>query len=182
MASDIKVSQPGARICMRALEPVDVDTLYRWENDPALWDAGSTLAPFSRKQLWDYIDTYDGDIYAARQLRLMIDRADTGEPVGTLDLFDFDPANSRCALGIFVIPEARGEGLGREALDMIASHLHRHLSLHQLYATVGSDNEASVRLFGSAGYVRVATLTDWLRRGSRYRDAYLFCRILDTGC
>ncbi len=181
MATGIRVSQPGARIRMRALEPVDVDTLYRWENDPALWDAGSTLAPFSRKQLWDYIDTYDGDIYAARQLRLMIDSAATGDPVGTLDLFDFDPANSRCALGIFIIPEARGEGLGREALDMIASHMHRHLSLHQLYATVGADNEASVRLFASAGFSRVATLTDWIRRGSRYTDAYLYSRILGDG-
>lgn len=67
--ADTLPSATGQRITLRALEPVDVDTLYRWENDTRIWEAGSTLAPFSRKQLWDYIDTYDGDIYAARQLR-----------------------------------------------------------------------------------------------------------------
>ena len=39
-------------IDFRALEPIDVDTLYRWENDPAVWGVGSTMAPYSRKQLW----------------------------------------------------------------------------------------------------------------------------------
>lgn len=43
-------------ISLRALEPIDVDTLYRWENDPAVWGVGLTLAPYSRKQLWDYVN------------------------------------------------------------------------------------------------------------------------------
>ena len=46
-------------ISLRALEPVDVDTLYRWENDPAVWGVGLTIAPYSRKQLWDYVNNYD---------------------------------------------------------------------------------------------------------------------------
>lgn len=91
------------QITLRALEPIDVDTLYRWENDPAVWDVGCTLAPYSRKQLWDYVDSYDGDIYSARQLRLMI-ALPSGETIGTVDLYDFDPANSRCAVGILISP------------------------------------------------------------------------------
>lgn len=93
-------------IILRALEPDDLDVLYRWENDTSLWSVGTTIAPFSRKQLWDYIATYDNDLYSARQ-----PPAHDGEPrqrraLGTIDLCDFDPANARMSVGILVDPVA----------------------------------------------------------------------------
>ncbi len=108
-------------IDLRALEPIDVDTLYRWENDPAVWGVGSTMAPYSRKQLWDYVDSYDGDIFTARQLRLMITipsgkDGEVKETVGTVDLYDFDPVNSRCAVGILIAPEYRRRGYAYDTL------------------------------------------------------------------
>lgn len=176
--ADTLPSATGRRITLRALEPIDVDTLYRWENDTSIWEAGSTLAPFSRKQLWDYIDTYDGDIYSARQLRLMIDITGPRETVGTLDLYDFDPANSRCAVGIFVAPEWQRHGYAREALDTVAAHLRRHLSLHQLYAVVADTNTTSRALFENAGYAPAAHLRQWLRRADTYTDATLYQKFL----
>ena len=134
------------QITLRALEPIDVDTLYRWENDPAVWDVGCTLAPYSRKQLWDYVDSYDGDIYSARQLRLMI-ALPSGETIGTVDLYDFDPANSRCAVGILISPPYRRQGYALSSLEMLADHCRRHLSLHQLYCIAGADNHPSRALF-----------------------------------
>ena len=68
-------------IRLRAPEPSDLDRMYIWENDPALWPFGSAMAPFSRKQLSDYIESYDGDIFASRQLRLVIERVADSEPV-----------------------------------------------------------------------------------------------------
>ena len=32
------------RVCLRALEPEDLELLYRWENDSELWEVGNTLA------------------------------------------------------------------------------------------------------------------------------------------
>ena len=162
---------------LRALEPIDVDTLYRWENDPAVWGVGSTLAPYSRKQLWDYIDSYDGDIFSAKQLRLMIDLP-TGETVGTVDLYDFDPANSRCAVGILIAAEYRRKGYAREALGQLEEYCRRTLSLHQLYCIAGADNTASRGLFEAAGYTVSGRLRSWLRCGNRFTDAYLYQKML----
>ena len=39
-------------ITLRALEPTDLDMLYQWENDTALWVVSDTIAPYSRKALW----------------------------------------------------------------------------------------------------------------------------------
>ncbi|MFM2019059.1 MAG: hypothetical protein RL007_2715, partial [Bacteroidota bacterium] len=35
----------GERIRLRALEPYDVDTLYKWENDTTIWKASNTITP-----------------------------------------------------------------------------------------------------------------------------------------
>ena len=162
---------------LRALEPIDVDTLYRWENNPAVWGVGSTLAPYSRKQLWDYIDSYDGDIYSAKQLRLMIDLPG-GETLGTVDLYDFDAANSRCAVGILIAPPYRRQGYGRAALDALADYCRTRLSLHQLYCIAGADNIASRTLFERAGYTISGRLRSWLRSANTYTDAYIYQKML----
>ena len=87
-------------ISLRALESGDVDILYRWENDTELWEVGLTIAPFSRQQLADYIENYDGNIFTARQLRLMVSLDSTREAIGTVDLYDYDPVNCRSAIGM----------------------------------------------------------------------------------
>ena len=48
-------------VTLRPLEPTDLDTLYRWENDTALWMVSDTAAPYSREALWHYLKEYTGD-------------------------------------------------------------------------------------------------------------------------
>ncbi len=91
------------RVRLRALEPEDLDLLYRWENDPVLWEVGNTLAPYSRYLLKEYIAGSDRSIYESRQLRFMIEECDTGISVGIVDLFDFEPHPNRAACGIINI-------------------------------------------------------------------------------
>ncbi|MDE6418561.1 MAG: GNAT family N-acetyltransferase [Duncaniella sp.] len=174
MESRHPLASEGRGISLRALEPSDVPQLYEWENRRELWDAGATVAPFSLRQLHAYAAGYDGDIFAARQLRLMIDLTDGGESVGTLDLFNFDPANSRCEVGIFVDDPWRGRGIGAEALRTVARTLGRVISLHQLYALVSAANLPARALFEAAGFAHTATLPQWIRRDGQYADALLY--------
>ena len=77
-------------VTLRSLEATDLDVLYRWENDTRLWTVSNIMAPSPKSYLWQYLQNYDSDIYATRQLRLMIALTATGEPVGTVDLTNFD--------------------------------------------------------------------------------------------
>lgn len=77
-------------IRLRALEPEDLECLYKWENDMDLWEVSDTLTPFSLFTLKKYIETCHLDIYTTKQLRLMIERVDTNERIGLVDLYDFD--------------------------------------------------------------------------------------------
>ena len=160
-------------ITLRALEPTDLDTLYRWENDTSLWAVSDTTAPYSREALWHYLENYTGDIYAQRQLRLMIVLSTDGTPVGTIDFLNFDPLNNRAELGLFIADEYRGKGLGRQALDLLSAYARDHIGLRQLYVFIALDNTVCLNLFEDYGYSRVGMLKSWVKRGTTYRDVAL---------
>lgn len=165
-------------IVLRPLEPTDLDILYKWENDSALWVVSDTVAPYSRAALWQYLENYTGDIYAQRQLRLMISLASDGTPVGTIDFLNFDPLNNRAELGLFIALEHRGKGLGHEALELLTAYAREHLGLRQLYVYIALDNTVCLKMFEDYGYRRVGIIQSWVKRGSTYRDAALLQMIL----
>ena len=74
---------------LRALEPADIEVVYRWENDPAIWRVSGTMAPLSRERIARFIEEQSYDIYATRGMRLVIEVEDIA--VGTVDCFDFEP-------------------------------------------------------------------------------------------
>lgn len=165
-------------IALRALEPTDLDTLYQWENDTALWVVSDTVAPYSRAALWQYLEGYTGDIYAQRQLRLMITLTADGTPVGTVDFLNFDPFNNRAELGLFIVEDQRGKGMGRQALDLLTAYARDHIGLRQLYVYIALDNVVCLKLFEDYGYRRVGDLHSWVKRGRQYYDVALLQMIL----
>lgn len=165
-------------LMLRALEPTDLDVLYRWENDVDLWHTSATITPFSRKQLWDYIENYDGDIFRSRQLRLIIEEISTKQVVGTIDLYDFDPVNSRANVGILIDKDYQGKSYGKMALDVLEDYCREYISLNQLVAIVATDNTKSLSLFRTLGYDEVGVMKAWLKRGLKFIDAILFQKII----
>ena len=159
---------PSVRL--RAMEPEDLDILYHIENDPEIWNVGTTNVPYSRYALYEYISSSTGDIYKDRQVRLMIESMEN-EVVGIIDLVNFDPAHLRAEVGIVIEMKYRGCGYGMAALGELAEYARRVVHLHQLYAVVAQENAESVLLFENAGYRQSLQLKDWLYDGSKYNDA-----------
>lgn len=163
----------GERIRLRALEPEDLDLLYRWENTSELWDVGSTLAPFSRYILREYIKDSDKSIYESHQLRLMIENISNGVAVGIVDLYDFEPHPSRAACGVMIDPASQGKGIALEAVKLMMDYTSKKLRLHQLYVHVPVDNAPSVRLFSKLGFVETGRLRDWVHTSKGYSDVMI---------
>lgn len=155
----------GTHIYLRALEPEDIDHLYLVENDEGLWSVGETLVPFSKYILKEYIANSDTDVYEARQLRLVICEAVSNKFVGLIDVFDFDPHNSRAGVGIVIVgKENKRKGFASEAITLIKSYCAAHLNMRQLYANIGESNKESALLFEKAGFELVGVKKDWRRR------------------
>lgn len=167
----------GKTVQLRALEPEDLDKLYKWENDTSVWECGSTLSPFSYYILKEYIQNAGQDIYQNKQLRLMITLTDSGEITGTIDLFDFDPFHNRAAVGILIDKEYRGRKIASEALSLISDYAFHFLHLNQLYAYIPEENEGSQHLFKSGGFSESGKLSSWLKKGTGYQDVYIVQRL-----
>lgn len=161
-------------IYLRAVELSDVDTLYRWENDTTQWATANTHAPLSRTQLWNYANDYDGDIYARRNIRFMICLNETNTAIGTVDIYDFDPANSHASIGVYISRAQRGKGYGNQALEIVERYAGHCIGIRQLMATVAADNTASQAMLLKAGYTLRGTLLNWLRHGELYKNALIY--------
>ena len=162
---------PAVRL--RAIEPEDLDYLYKIENDRQLWGVGETNMPYSRYALHEYVASCPTDIYADRQLRLMGD-TEEGETIGIADLMNFDPRHLRAEIGIVVDRPHRGKGYAQAALAQLMAYASSVIHLHQVYSIVGVDNEDSLRLFHRIGFECHGELRDWLFDGCDYHDAVLF--------
>jgi diamine N-acetyltransferase len=137
-------------IKLRKIEPTDLPFLYQWENDASVWADGANHNPLSQQDLRTYIASTTGDIYKDGQLRLMIE--DEGVTCGCMDLFDLDPRNRRAALGMYIAPEFRGKGVGKEAVRQIEEYAFGFLHLRVLYAIIATQNIACNTLYRNAGY------------------------------
>ena len=162
---------------LRAMEPEDLDLLYRIENDRELWSLGSTNVPYSRYALHDYMANSTGDIYTDKQVRLIIEN-EARETVGLADLTNFDPKHLRAEIGLVIEKPMRRQGYATAALTQLHYYALHTLHLHQVYAVVSIDNAATISLLTAQGYEESAHLRQWIFDGIGYHDALLMQRLL----
>ena len=170
----------GKRLHLRAVEPGDIDVLYQWENDPSIWKVSNTLTPYSRFQIEEYVMNVQNDIYATKQLRLIIE-GQLGDimdkAVGAIDLFDFDAFHMRAGIGILVRDEYRKNGYASEALEILIRYAFEVLNLKQLYSNITPVNTASLSLFEKFGFERCGIKKDWIRTGNGFMEEWMFQKI-----
>lgn len=156
-------------IRLRALEPSDLELLYLWENDPEVWRVSGTLSPISRERLARFIEEQNYDLYATRQMRLIIEAE--GAIVGSIDIFDFDPQHLRFGIGILIYQESdRRKGYAKETIEAIVEYGRNTLNLKQIWANIAADNIASIALFESCGFSKCAHRKEWINRGGEFID------------
>lgn len=166
-------------IQLRKIEPEDLPFLYQWENDASAWADADNHNPLSHRDLRDYIESTTGDIYRDGQIRLVIELLPTETTtetttttttttttesrltIGCIDLFDLDARNRKAALGMYIAPEFRGQGYGRQAVAQTEQYAFQHLNLRMIYAIIRETNIACRSLYQSMGYQPTAHLRAW---------------------
>ncbi|MEM9363273.1 MAG: GNAT family N-acetyltransferase [Bacteroidota bacterium] len=171
------VSLEGTHVNLRALEPADLDFLYVLENDTSIWEISGTTKPYSKKVLQFYLENAHRDIYEVKQLRLCIcDKENVC--LGLIDLFDFDPKNARAGMGIVIAnPEKRNKGVGAEAISLVCDYVFSTLHLHQVYANILEDNEASINLFNKLGFKTIGTKKEWVRTSEGFKNEIMYQKL-----
>ena len=166
---------------LRKIEPSDLPFLYQWENDATMWADSDTHNPLSRHDLHQYIENTTGDIYRDGQLRLIVERRDergeVREILGCIDFFDFDARNRKAAIGMYIAPEARGKGVGKQAVQQLLDYAFDFLHLRMVYAIISVHNIACSHIYEQMGFTPSSPLANWTLEG----DAILWQKSQNHG-
>ncbi|WP_430412971.1 GNAT family N-acetyltransferase [Kordia sp.] len=169
----------GEKLYLRALEPEDLDFIYEIENNESIWEISATQTPYSRFLIKQYLENAHQDIYEARQLRLVM-VSNKKESIGLIDLFEFDPKNKRVGVGLLIAKKKhRHKGYGQEALQLVCEYASKHLHVHQLFANIGEENLASIKLFQNLGFVKIGVKRDWTFVNGEFKNEVSYQKIVE---
>ena len=98
--------------------------------------------------------------------------------VGCIDLYNYDPLNHRCAVGIMVSKDHRRQGYALAMLRALEDLSTTHYQLHTLFADIAATNTASIALFAKAGYEECGHFKEWLAVGDQFIDSIRMQKIL----
>jgi aminoglycoside 6'-N-acetyltransferase len=133
----------GERTSLRPASDDDLDQLVGWLADPEVyrWWEGR---PLSRAEV--------ADVYTGRrrpEVEPFIIEAD-GVPVGYLQVWQGTETSG--GIDLFLVPEARGRGLGPDAARAAASFLLDHRGWSEVTVDPVVDNLRAIRAFERAGF------------------------------
>ncbi len=166
----------GKQVRLRAMEPEDLELIYTIENDPEMWDVSNFNVPYSQFVVRQYIENSQCDMFADKQLRLMVVRITDNVVVGTVDVTDFAPLHRRGEVGIGILTQYQGMGYATEALQLLCDYLFSFLYIHQLTAHIAVDNQASLHLFKSCGFMECGILKEWWFTYGQFKDVVILQR------
>lgn len=161
------------KVFLRAVEPDDLLVLLNWENTTDYWDISHTLAPFSETVLKHYVQSAQ-DIYAVRQVRLIICENESQKPVGAVDLFDFEPRHQRASIGILIDPKYRNKKYAASAIDLVKQYALEIIGIRNLFACMIETNLPSIALFEKTGFVRSGCRKQCFNKNQRWYDEYIY--------
>ena len=159
----------GARLRLRpVLEEDYTDEYLRWLNDPEV-NRWSQRRPFpsDREQMRQYAQALSARPGQGFVLA-MINKLD-GVHIGNISLVNIQLVH-RCAEIAILIgrDEHRGQGLGGEAVHLLAGHAFAALNMHRVFA--GTFNPAFARCVEKIGWKREGIFRERIWSHGRYHD------------
>jgi len=151
-------------VTLRARTAADVDALYRLTADLETWEerTPSRPSPLTRSAFEKRLtDTASGP--GTRSIEFVIDV--DGAAVGSVSLFGFDDLARHAEIGIAVLAEHRGRGIGSAALAKMVAFAFVRCNLRRVHLQAISSNVGAIRVYEKAGFEVEGRLREhaWVR-------------------
>ena len=134
-----------------------------------------TVVPeeYTDQQATEFIATRESDRIAGKQLDLAV--VDHGDGLlGAIGMSNFDWPDHRGEIGYWMAREARGRGLGTQAVRLLSRWAIDWLELERVELLANPANEASQRLAERAGFTREGLLRRYRTRHGVREDLVMF--------
>ncbi|GAA5008431.1 GNAT family protein [Streptomyces hyderabadensis] len=166
----------GDKTVLRPFTTEDADVMWEIINDPEVVRftfEPSTELTLDRLRSWYGVRTADPD-----RLDLAVTDRATGELVGEVVLYEWDPSARSCTFRTLMGPRGRGRGLGSEATRLVVGHAFEQVGLHRVQLEVYADNPRARRVYEKAGFVVEGVRREAALRGGEWVDDVLMA-VLD---
>jgi len=163
----------GSKTLLRIPDLTDVPFMLGIENDKRYWHLSGTTEPYTEEELQDFVTGSTANLQHDKQVRFVIFDIASKQRAGLIDVFEYDAQNSRAGLGVLIIDEYRNKGLAGDAIHVLLQYLFEVLNLHQVWANVLHDNEASIKLFTAAGFEITCIKKEWIFFNNKFHDEVL---------
>jgi ribosomal-protein-alanine N-acetyltransferase len=167
-------------VSLRPIQEADLESLHRFDTDPgALGEFEWTgfTDPRAVQRRWEE----DGWI-GAEDSRLAVVRSD-GVFAGEVSWKDrsHGPTKAVCfEIGIALLPEHRGQGVGTRAQRMLVKYLFDTTPVHRLEAYTEVENIAEQRALEKCGFEREGVLREMYFRAGAWRDSVVYAQLRAT--
>ncbi|WP_326568203.1 GNAT family protein [Amycolatopsis rhabdoformis] len=160
-------------IALRAFAEEDLPVLDRFATEPEVLGAfqwpGFTNPQARRRRFAD--DGFVGDESTA--LAVTVGGAVAG--MASWEAADRGgPAGGCYEIGLTLLPDHRGHGLGTKAHRLLVDHLFRFTRTHRLEAFTDADNRAEQRVLEKTGFHREGLMCQVTWRDGAYRDEVVY--------
>ena len=138
---------------LRAAAEGDADVLFRLASDLDSWEerGPSSPAPMTRAAYDARLVRAADDPDPAPAVRFVIEV--DGVAVGSVSLFAVDALARHAEVGIALVPEARGRGVGSAAVAQVVEFAFVRRNLRRLHLEAIASNVGAIRVYEKAGFV-----------------------------
>lgn len=142
----------GERVVLRPGRCEDTAELVRIRTEPEVARRWGT-SDIEREVGEEFIGTDGGFVIEA-----------DGEVVGAIQYHEEnEPMYRHAGMDIFLATHRHGEGLGTEAVRLLARYLFEERGHHRLTIDPAADNAAAIRAYEKAGFRRVGIMREYER-------------------
>ena len=150
------------------------EILIAYQDDPELHQRMGEDQPPSGAELGARTEHERADRALGTHATLTILEPGSDVCRGQIYVHHIDWEHARAELGIWLVPQARGRGLGRAALRLVAAWLSHDSGFQRVDILTAPDNLAMVRSAEAAGFLFEGVLRRYMReRGTRIDAAVL---------
>jgi [ribosomal protein S5]-alanine N-acetyltransferase len=159
-------------VLLRRWEQSDLDCVEQAAEDPDIPRGTTVPATFTPAEGRAWIERQWSRAESGSGLSQAIADASSGEALGAAVLMSRQRRSAE--IGYWLVPRARGQGIGSRAVGLLARWAVREAELARVEAYVIPDNIASRRVLEKAGFRREGLLRSYLSYEGRRFDAHLY--------
>jgi [ribosomal protein S5]-alanine N-acetyltransferase len=142
------------RVTLRQLSINDQHAIFALRSDPEINKYLNRQLCKTNEDAINFINKVNDNIEKGIALYWAISMTDTKTFVGTICLFDFSSEKNSCELGYELMTQFQGQGIMKEAAQVVIDYVFQTLKLRNILAFTHCDNQNSTKLLSKFDFVK----------------------------